>query len=271
MAWIAAAVIGSAVVGGVMSSNAAGSAADAQVQAANSSAQATLQGTRETNEMIQKQYDQNRADQMPWMDAGRAALGQQTQGLQPGQDFNRDFTLADFARDPGAQYRFDQGREAVEGSAASRGMLLSGGTLKALTRYGQDEGSREFSSAYNRWNADRDRRFNRLAGVAGTGQTTAQQVGAAGATAAGEMGRNTMEGANSRASSYIQSGNARAAGAVGSANAWTGAIGNAVNGFQSQYYLNRMFPQPSPSGTPFNGYQAPAAPTQSWDATSNIA
>ena len=42
------------------------------------------------------------------------------------------------------------GMEAIENSAAARGGILSGGTLKALERYGQDWGSNEFEKVFNR-------------------------------------------------------------------------------------------------------------------------
>jgi len=63
----------------------------------------------------------------------------------------RDFSIADFEADPGHQYRMEQGGRAVENSAASRGMQLSGATLKALTRFGQNEGSNEFDRSFNRY------------------------------------------------------------------------------------------------------------------------
>lgn len=287
MAWVATAIIGSAVVGGVVSSKASKNAAKAQTQGADAAAEAqviasenaakaqtdaaklssdtALTTSREANAMLQQQYEQGRADLQPWRAAGTEALSQQSAGLQPGGDFNRDFTLTDFVKDPGYQFRLDEGRKALEGSAAARGTMLSGGTLKALTQYGQDYASGEFSTAYNRWNADRDRRFNRLAGVAGTGQTTAQQVAGMGADSAGRQSANTtsagntsassytaagnatasgyLNAGNAQASGYINSGNAQASGIVGSANAWNGAMGNAINGYQSYQMLNKLQPQ----------------------------
>lgn len=63
----------------------------------------------------------------------------------------RDFQMSDFQADPGYQYRLEQGGRALENSAASRGMQLSGATLKALTRFGQNEGSNEFDRSFNRY------------------------------------------------------------------------------------------------------------------------
>jgi hypothetical protein len=48
---------------------------------------------------------------------------------------------------PGYQARFTQGERAIEAGAAARGTILSGGTQKALARYGQDYASNEYNNA----------------------------------------------------------------------------------------------------------------------------
>jgi hypothetical protein len=50
------------------------------------------------------------------------------------------------ANSPGYEARFNQGLQARERGAAGRGSLLSGGTLKALNRYGQDYASNEYGN-----------------------------------------------------------------------------------------------------------------------------
>lgn len=124
-------------------------------------------------------------------------------------EFTRNFTNEDFVKDPGYEFRMAEGQKALERSAAARGGLQSGGTLKALGRYGQDYASNEYSNAYNRFNADRDRRFNRLSSLAGGGQTASQNVGNA-AQAYGQNAGNNMMGA----------ANAAGAAGIASANAW---------------------------------------------------
>ena len=54
------------------------------------------------------------------------------------------------ANDPGVQFRQDEARKALEGSAAARGDLLSGGNLKALQSRSQDLASQEYGNAWNR-------------------------------------------------------------------------------------------------------------------------
>ncbi len=79
--------------------------------------------------------------------------------FDPGTPFSYpDFSYKEFAapsgqdvlKDPGFQFRMDQGRKALEASAAGRGVLRSGGTLKNLMEYGQNFGSQEFGNVWNR-------------------------------------------------------------------------------------------------------------------------
>jgi len=211
---VAAAVIGTGVVGAVIGSKSAGKAADAQRDSA-----------REASDTQLYQYNQTREDQAPWREAGIGALGQINGQLGAGGDFNRDFTLADFQRDPGYQFRLDQGLGSVQGSAAARGSLMSGATLKRLSQYGQDYASGEYGKAYDRFNNDRSQRFNRLATVAGIGQTATNNVGTAGANMANQVSGN-----------QLAAGNASAAGAIGQGNALTGGLNN----LQSYYQLSQL-------------------------------
>lgn len=188
MSFIASAIIGS---------NAAEDAASIQAQSA-----------REANALQEKMYNQQRADAEPWRAAGTRALG----GME-NADFQRDFTMGDFQQDPGYAFRMAEGQKALERSAAARGGLMSGGTLKALSRYGQDFASNEYQNAYTRFNADRDRRFNRLSSLAGMGQNAVAGMSGAAQNYANQAGSN-----------MIGAGNAQAAGRLGQAQAWGGSL-----------------------------------------------
>jgi hypothetical protein len=180
-----------------MNKQSAGSAADAQIQSSNAANATQLE-----------MFNQNRADQQPWRDAGTTALGQLGADTKAGGDFNRDFTLADFTKDPGYDFRMQQGQRGLDSSAAARGGALSGAAIKASERYSQDYASGEYQNAYNRFNADRTARFNRLSSIAGLGQTATNQVGAQGAQVASSIAENQIGAGNARASGYIGRGNA---------------------------------------------------------------
>lgn len=194
---VAAAVVGSAVVGGVVSANAADKAADAQENASNAA-----------NATSNAQYQQTREDQAPWREAGERALDQLSSGTASGGQFDRDFTLADFTKDPGYEFRLGEGQRGLDASAAARGGVLSGAALKASSRYNQDYASGEYQNAYNRFNANQSARFNRLSSLAGTGQTATNQVAAAGAQNAQTVSNNQLGVGNAQASSYVGQGNA---------------------------------------------------------------
>lgn len=137
----------------------------------------------------------------------------------------KNFDNSMFEKDPGYDFRMQEGNKGIQGSLAAQGGLFSGKAGKALARYNQDFASNEFNQAANRYNQNRQFTYNSLAGVAGTGQN-AQQFGAG---LSNQMGNTMMEGAN-----------ARAAGRMGVANALSGAAGQGINYWQNQQYLNKM-------------------------------
>ena len=209
---------GGSIIGGALSAGAAGSAADAQVQA-----------SKDANATTLAMFNQNRADQAPFREAGVGVLPQLSTGLAPGGDFNRDFNLNDFHADPGYAFRTSEGQRQLEQSAAARGDLLSGSTGRALVNYGQDAASGEFSNAYNRFNNDRTTRFNRLSALAGTGQTATNVTGQLGADAAGKI-----------ADTRLGAGNATASGYIGQSNAFNNSIGSLSNFYQQQQLLSKL-------------------------------
>lgn len=80
----------------------------------------------------------------------------------------RDFsapTGEDVLKDPGFQFRLDQGRKALEASAAGKGILRSGGTMKDLLGYGQNFASQEYGNVYNRALSEYDTNRNNAFGT----------------------------------------------------------------------------------------------------------
>jgi hypothetical protein len=201
MAWIGA-VVG--LVGNAILSDSSKSSANKQSDAAKYAA-----------DMQWKMYDQNRTDQTPYREAGYGALSQLQQLLGLGGDpkaanygsLTRQFTGANLQNDPGYQFGLNQGRDALQSSAAARGGLYSGATMKALERYGQDYGGTKFNEAFNRNQAYQDSLFNRLSGISGTGQVATQQVGQAGMNAATNAGNFGIQGANAQAAGQMYGAN----------------------------------------------------------------
>lgn len=166
-----------------------------------------------------RMYEESVARQKPFYEAGVNALPGYISGIQAGGELVRGFTPADFTTDPGYAFRFSEGQKALDRQAAARGGLMSGGALKAATRFGQEMGSQEYSNAYNRFRDTQGLRRNALAGVIGYGPTAASSMNTAGqnyATGAGNIisgqgdtSANALLAAQqARSSSYGQVGSA---------------------------------------------------------------
>lgn len=181
-------------VGDVLGTNKSGEAIDAQRQ--------SMGDANATQKYI---YDQTRADNQPWREAGVSSLGK----LQD-PEFQKSFTMADFTADPGYQFRMQEGQKAIERSAAARGGLMGGGTMKALTRFGQDQGAQEYQNAYSRFNNDQTTRFNRLASISGVGQTANAQNQQAGMNYGNNVSENQIGFGNAQAAAYIGDANRNA-------------------------------------------------------------
>lgn len=208
--WVAGAVVVGTVASGLIQANAAKSAAKTQANAANAA-----------NAIGSAEYQQTRADQEPWRQAGMTALGQLGDLTKSGGELNRKFTMADFIKDPGYDFRMSEGAKAIERSAAARGGVLGGGTLKALTRYNQDFASQEYNNSFSRWNTENNQQFGRLSSIAGLGPQANAANQQASQNYVNTFSNNTMGAANASAAAQIGSANALSNSLNTGVNAWT--------------------------------------------------
>lgn len=104
---------------------------------------------------------------------------------------------SEFYKSPGYEFRLQEGVNALDRSAAARGKLNSGQQGKALMEYGQGIASAEFGNY-----------ANRLAALAGTGQTAVAQGGQFGMASAANQGNAMMNAGAARASGYAGMANA---------------------------------------------------------------
>jgi len=225
----AGAAIGAGIGSGFDQSRAAGEAASAQ--------QAAAQQASDTQRAI---FERQVALQEPFRQAGLAGqnrlleylgLGGSTTAPGYGKYATAEFTPAQFLanQDPGYAFRMSEGMKALERSAAARGGLLSGAALKGIQRYGQDLASQEYTNAFNRYQAQRTGTLNPLQSLAGGAQTAATTVGQQAGALGQQLGSNIMGGAN-----------AQAAGIIGQANALASGLGQGLNFYQNQQFLNRL-------------------------------
>lgn len=186
--------------------------ANKQAKAAQNAAKTQADAAEKASQIQKDMFDQVRSDLNPYRTAGSDALAQLMSGMGQDGQFMKTYSGQDIYDDPSYQFRINQGNNAIQGSAAAQGGLLSGATLKALQNYGQESASQEYQNAYNRFNADQTNQYNRLSNLVGIGQNAAAQTGNAGTQTAQAIANNTMQGANSQAAGTIAAGNSVANG-----------------------------------------------------------
>jgi len=211
--WVAAATVGSALIGANASSRAS---------------KAQLQAQREGDAAQERMFNRQVELQEPFRQAGVNALPELIEASR-----YTPFGMEQFQADPGYGFRLKEGLRALENSAAARGGLLSGNAMRGITRFGQELGSQEFTNAFNRYQAERAARLNPLQSLTGMGQTSANTL----TGAAGQYGQNLAQGAAAR-------GNIRASGYINQANALTGALGQGLNYYQNQQMMKQYSPRP---------------------------
>ncbi len=246
-----------AIGGSLIAGNASKKAANTQAAAsdrASAVSDAQFQQTR-TDQLAQ--LAQQREDGKPYREAGYGALSQLVGGMAPGGEFNRQFSMDDIMRnrDPGYDFRLEQGEQGINRAATASGSRYSGATLKALSRFNSNMASQEAGAAHSRFKSDLGDRFNRLSGLAGTGQTAVSQAGQAGQNAYGTIASMGAQNASNQGNAMQNAAAARASGYVGTANAVNGAIGSMTNMYQQNRFMNQMAgTQPPDYGTSYEGY-----------------
>ena len=228
MPWGVAAAIGGAWI-----------AADASRSSGNKQRDAQQDGLDEQA----RQYDQTREDNKQYRETGYAANSRLSDLLGLSENKTADgygslmerFTGSDLRNDPGYKFRMQQGASALENSAAARGGLFSGAAGRALTEYGQNFASNEYQNAYNRDRGDKERFFNQLSGISGTGQIATRDVNAAGQHYANQFANAQIGMANAQGASGMAQANAftdglNQVGAWGQRNAFGGTGGTGTSG-----------------------------------------
>jgi len=181
--------------------------ANQQSKAGRAGANAQERAANAATEEERRQFDLTRQDQMPFLQAGQNAVNLQQAflaGDTSGFDKSPDYTFA-----------VDQGTKALDRGATAHGNLWGGGADADRIRLGQGLATQY---ATNYW--------NKLAGMAGQGQTSATNLGGLGMGMAANIGNNLGNAAAARASSFANT-----------ANAWSN-FGNQFGNAVGQYYKN---------------------------------
>ena len=241
---LGAAGVGASIFGSVNSSNAANDAAQLQYKSA--------------EDALQFQKDEFSTQQQniaPWLSAGKQSLGTLMGDFQNGTfgpgsiqapGAFKPPSLQDARNSPGYQFELGQGISAIQRSAAARGGLGSGSTLKGLESFGTGLADSTYGDVFNRslatygaglqgyqaQLAGQSQAYNELAGISGTGQNAAQSINSTGTQVAQNVG-----------SLMTQQGNALAGGVVGSANGINQGVSGATGSLLQSVLLGQMMNQ----------------------------
>ena len=227
------AILGAGLLGGLMSSRGASSAAQTQADAANRAA-----------DLQRQTYQEQTALNAPYREAGLTGQNRLMELLGLGGDtgaagygrYAQDFGMKDFQQDPGYAFRLAEGTKALDRTAAARGGLLSGGALKAATRYGQEMGSQEYQNAFGRYQTNRTNQLQPLGNLMASGQAAANQQ----AVQAGQYGANA-------GNLMGQAGQSIAAGQLGAANTLSNALTGTASAYGQQANFSNWLANQTPS------------------------
>jgi hypothetical protein len=192
MSAVAAATIGSAIIGAGVSISASKKASKAQIQAADRTADEQRAAREEM-----------RAYLAPYTSAGTPALQAQMAALGLAGPEEQQAYVSQQEQSPIFQALARQQEEAILQNASATGGLRGGNVQGALA---------QFRPAL--LNQFLDQQYERLGGLTRLGQASAAGVGASGITSATNIGQ-----------AYTQAGQAQAGGILGQANAFNQAIG----------------------------------------------
>jgi hypothetical protein len=224
---VAAATIGSSVIGAVGSAVAGNSAASAQEAAANSANATQLQMFNKAQENLAPYVKLGTDTMQPYQSAlSRLA------GIDP---FSQNFSFNgnDLSSNPGFQFASTQGLKSVQNQMAQRGLGYSGAQIKGAENFETGLANQYyndyFNQALNTYNTALNKyqtNYNVASGQA-SALSGAVQLGQNAAAGVGTAAVNT---GNSIAQNTIGAGNAAAAGRIATGNAISGAASSVGSG-----------------------------------------
>ena len=227
---VAAAAIGSAVIGGGASLIASGNASDA----ANNATAAQTAANQAAIAEQQRQFNINQTNMQPWLQAGQAALGQQGDLLGLNGTSSQQSSIDALKNSPLYQSLFRNGQDTVLNNAAATGGLRGGNTTTSLANFGSDT----LASVIQNQLAN-------LGGVSGTGQSSAGSLNSSGSNTASAISQLLSQNGATTGGGILSSTAAQNGGLTGVASSLSGLLNNKsfINSLSGtdQYGLNSSF------------------------------
>ena len=203
--------ITSAVLGSNAASNAASTQANAEEYAANE---------------MEQQYQQTRADLLPYNQTGQAANAAIT-AMGP---FAFNPTMTQLENSPGYQFNLYQGFKATQNAAAARGLGVSGAAEKGAAAYASGLAGNQYQNLFSNALNTYQENLGKLQTQANLGENAAAQTGAYGTQTASNIGQTAVGAAN-----------AEAAGTIGSTNAITNGLTSSLGGISNALLMSQLF------------------------------
>lgn len=189
-AWVATAIIGSAVVGAGATAYAANKAAGAQTDAAQMAADT------QTN-----MYNKTREDLAPFRNIGIAAADKLTANdyYTAPIDVTKDLQDPNSVAAKAYNFNLTQGNKAVANSAAARGLGVSGAALKGAANFTTGLVDNTYKTLFDMENTNRTNAYTRLKQLVDTGENASAQTGTAGSNAANQISGAQIGAGNAQA------------------------------------------------------------------------
>ncbi len=163
-------------------------------------------------------------------------------------------TGAQAAQYPGYQFQLQQGEQALQRSAAAQGNLLTGNTARDVNAYGQGVAQNDYNNVYNQalgqyqqnyniFENNQANQYNRLAAMAGVGQTAVNQLGTAGQNAASNVSNIDLTAGAQQGQQANNAAAATASGYIGGANALSGGLSGVAGSLSNSILLSQLLNQ----------------------------
>lgn len=233
---VAAAIVGSAVVGAVGSSM----AADAQGEAAESAANAQSQSSAASIAEQRRQFNELNTMMQPFREAGTRALGMQGDLIGLNGAGSQQAAIEQLKQSPQFQALLQQGETSILQNASATGGLRGGNTQAALAQFSPQLLAQTIEAQYGR-----------LGGITSLGQNAAALTGNAGMNSANSISALLQSQGAAQAGAALAGGRAQSqmiSGITGGIGQVLGGMGGGFGGF----------------GSPAPAAAAPAAPVGSY-------
>jgi len=212
------------IVGGILGANAAGKAANAEVQGAQQAQKTIEQNQTAANKAQETALGNITTAEQPYQALGSTTANHLADILASG------FTAPnpnDVANTPEYKFALEQGTRAIDQNAAANGTLFSGNTGTALEQFGQGLASQQYENAYNNALSTYQANVNPLLQATGLGENSTGQLANANLTTAGNTANIDLTSAQAIAQQINNAAAARASGYLGKNQAYQGMLGGA--------------------------------------------